>query len=85
MAKTAPKSAAPRKALGEKSAASLNKKPKAADPIEDAPLKKVKKTIAKAKPDPKPKPVKASAGAPPDFVSEITLPGEETVYSLFHQ
>ena len=85
MAKTAPKSAAPRKALGDKSAASLNKKPKAADSIEVAPLKKVKKTIAKARPNPKPKPVKALAGAPPDFGSEVTLPGEVTVYPLSHQ
>lgn len=87
MAKAAAKAPAPRKALGEKLASSLNQKPKVPattqKATEKAPLKKVKKTITK--PDPKAKPVKVSAGEPPVYLSEITLDGEEDVFPLIPQ
>jgi hypothetical protein len=66
----------PRKALTETSSAVLNKKRAADDSTDAAPAKKTKKSIVTSNDELISLP---SSATPPDFVDEITLPGEANV------
>jgi hypothetical protein len=71
MPKATTTKAKPRKALGEASASVSNHTPQLEEPT------KPKKSAPKAA-----APKRASANEPPAFVTEVILPGEESVYAL---